>query len=365
MSRPPSTPRRLLLAFAASLTLLVPSQALAQPSEAERRQAQALFEQGRQLLEAQRYAQACPAFAESQRLDPGGGTLLNLALCHEKQGRVATAYTEYQEALSGARADKRQDREKFASLRIKALEGKIPRVRFEVASGSDGVALTIELDGTTVPELAWSTPTPIDPGAHRVVVSAPGRQSWQSALDVPPGAGELVVSVPQLEPVSAEAKPVKLPEPRPAALVACPGGARRVGGSCVAAPTLDQTTEERRLSTASWVLGGVGVTALGVSAVTGVMALSASSASNDAKSRAGCVPERGFCRDSTALGEYRDEAQRARSLAWVSTGTLVVGSGALLAAWLLPRARVSRPIASLALAPGALYVSVRGPWSKH
>lgn len=367
MSRSPATPRRLALAFAASALLLVPSRALAQPSEAERRQAQALFEQGRQLLEAQRYAQACPAFAESQRLDPGGGTLLNLALCHEKQGRLATAYTEYQEALSGARADKRQDREKFATLRIKALEGKISRVRFELAPAADRAAITIELDGATVPELAWSTPTPIDPGTHRVVVSAPGRQSWQTVLEAPTGAGDLVVSVPELEPDSVPVKPVKPPEPRAAAPVPCRAGERRVGGTCLAQPAADRTTEERRLSTASWVLGGVGVTALGVSAVTGVMALSASSASNDAKSRAGCVSERGFCRDATALGEYRDEAQRARSLAWVSTGALVVGSGATLAALLWPRERASRPVASLALGPGvgpgSVFVSIRGPWS--
>ncbi len=366
MSRSPLAQRPLTLALAAAVMLL-PRLARAEPSDADRRQAQALFEQGRVLLAEQRYAEACPAFAESQRLDPGGGTLLNLAVCHEKQGRLATAYAEYQDALSAARADRRQDRARIATLRLEALEGKIARVRFEVASAADGASITIELDGTKVPELAWSTPTPIDPGVHRIVVSAPGHRSWQSQLDVATDGGERVVSVPRLEAVESRGEAPKPVAPRAPAPAACPAGGRSVGGRCVEAPSVDRGTEERRFATASWVLGGVGVTALGVSAVTGAMALSASSASEDAKRRAGCVSERQFCRDSSALAEYRDDAERARSLAWISTGALVAGSGAVVAAWLWPREHVSRPVASIALTPspgpGSLFVSLQGPWS--
>src|SRR5262245_18728599 len=54
--------------------------------------AQALFDQGRKLMESERWAEACPKLEESQRLDPAGGTLLHLALCREHEGRIATAW---------------------------------------------------------------------------------------------------------------------------------------------------------------------------------------------------------------------------------------------------------------------------------
>ena len=69
----------------------------------EQAAAEALFNQARDLMNAKQYGDACPKFAESQRLDPAPGTLLNLATCYERNGQIASAWVTYKEAATAAR----------------------------------------------------------------------------------------------------------------------------------------------------------------------------------------------------------------------------------------------------------------------
>ena len=48
------------------------------------------YDEGRELLQQKRYAEACDRFARSQELDPSAGALFNLGDCNEKQGKIAS-----------------------------------------------------------------------------------------------------------------------------------------------------------------------------------------------------------------------------------------------------------------------------------
>ena len=77
--------------------------------------AEALFNEGRSLVAGGHYSDACPKFEASQQLDPGLGTLLNLAECYEKLGKTASAWAEYREAIPLARASGSKVRQDLAT----------------------------------------------------------------------------------------------------------------------------------------------------------------------------------------------------------------------------------------------------------
>lgn len=305
--------RRAVLVTLATLGALAALAAFAAPARAQsgdtdRQIAQQLFDDGRTLLEARRYAEACPKFAESQRLDPGGGTLLNLAYCHELEGKTATAWSELRDALGQAIKDGRKDREDFTRTHIKDLEPKLMRVVVHVPERLAARDPEINLDRSKLPTTAWDTPIPVDPGEHRVSVTIAGAQPWSVAVSVSEPGETYTVRLPSLE-----------------SPVTCPQGQMRVQEACVAIPW--DATQSRR-STAFWLtLGGAGAL-LVTSAITGVVALSANAYVKD-----NCSNERDFCRVTDAS----DAATRAKTFAWISTATLGAGVVAGVVAFVLPR----------------------------
>src|ERR1041384_8032122 len=136
-------------ALLAALMILHPSVLAAVPTAMERSLSEQLFLDGKKLMSEGKYDEACPKLAESHRLDPGGGTILNLAVCHQAQGRYASAWSEFREAIDLARTDGRQDREEFATRELAKVEPKLSHLTVVVERPTETPGLVVMLDGET------------------------------------------------------------------------------------------------------------------------------------------------------------------------------------------------------------------------
>jgi Tfp pilus assembly protein PilF len=204
--------KRAALALGAAALLLLPAQAAlaqeAKPSGASTgssAMAEALFKEAKELLKRGKVPEACRKLEGSYRIDQAAGTLLNLALCHEKEGKTASAWGEFNESLQIAKKTKRPDREKIAREHIAELEPKLSRFVVAVPDESRVLELVVEMDGVPLEPGAWGTAIPIDPGEHTAVAKAPKHKTWESKLTVQE-AKVATLLVPKLQ---------RLPDPKP------------------------------------------------------------------------------------------------------------------------------------------------------
>jgi hypothetical protein len=261
---------RLLLWAATAALVCITRTSLAEPTPADRVAARALFEDARAAMKEGDYRAACPKLEESQHLDPGIGTLYNLARCYEDQGRLASAWTTFADVAEAAHRAGQEDRATAARARATALEPRLPRLRVMLI-GPDARALT--LDGAPFAESLAGTSVPVDPGAHEIGADAPGKQHWAARVDATEEGAVSQLEVPLLEdapqaPAVPETPPPVAPSPeRPAAPAAPPQQPRKW-----------QTTT-------ALITGGAGVVGLAAGAVLGGLAMSKWS---DAKG-AGCA----------------------------------------------------------------------------
>jgi hypothetical protein len=273
-----------------------PSRAEAQDADAGA--AEALFQTGKSLLEQKNYAQACPKLGESYRLDPGTGTLLALALCHEGDGRLASAWGEFAEVVARSRREARPDREDLARKHMAILEARLPMLTISVAPGAQQIdRLEIRRDGIPVGAGSWATPVPVDPGHHHVEATAPGYKPFSLTVTLATDGAKEVVVVPELE------RALELPEQ----------------------PTIERERSSGNvLRYAGLAVAGAGVVGIVVGAVFGLHAISLN---NDSK---------GDCDAQSVCGsdafKSRNDARSAgnvSTIAFVAGGALVAGGGAL------------------------------------
>ncbi|MDI1444534.1 hypothetical protein [Polyangium sp. 6x1] len=198
-------PRRRAVTPAAALAfVLLSGHAAADPPDpmdraARRAAAEALFDEGKWLMDQGRHPEACPKFAESQRLDAGVGTLLNLADCLEKIGRTASAWAEFRAAAYAAREKGQVERETVARERAAALEPRLARLVITAPWAEKVQSLEIRKDGQMFGRALWGTAVPVDPGKHVVEALAEGKRPYRVEVEVPGGqAARVTAAIPEL-----------------------------------------------------------------------------------------------------------------------------------------------------------------------
>ncbi len=155
-----------------------------------------LFEEGKAMLDKD-LAGACAKFEESLKFNAQAiGTLLNVALCDEKLGRFASASAKFAEARDRAKEQGMDVHLKAAEEHILALTDKVPHVTLKF-SELPLPQTSIVIDGKLIPFDAIAN-HPIDPGAHDVVVSAPGHLAFKTHFEVTAGEAK-DLPIPRLE----------------------------------------------------------------------------------------------------------------------------------------------------------------------
>jgi hypothetical protein len=267
--------------------------------------AEALFRSGRQLMGRGDYAQACPKFAESNRIDPKLGTLLNLALCHERIGKTASAWAEYVQASQTANRLGQGEREQVAREKAAALEPGLPRV---IVDGGAESRAEVKLDDQAIGPAAFATAIPVDPGEHVVRATAPGKKPFAESFVMSPGATRTVRVLLADEDATG---------PAPAPTIA---------------PEAPPRPESSSRRTWGLVVGGTGVALVGVGAFFGVQAFSMKHTAEGECSAAGVCTQTGL-----------DAMSTMKTSETVSTITTLAGAAALAGGLYLVLSSTSHP----------------------
>jgi hypothetical protein len=283
-----------------------------------------LFREGRVALKSGDYLLACDKFAASERLDPGAGTLLNLATCEEKLGHLAGAWAHLQEAID-LLAPANDDRLDLARKSYADVNKRLPHLVIRLAADAPA-GTRVERDGIDVGESLRGFAQPVDPGDHLIAIQAPGHVDASSTVHLDEGETREVTVSPG--PGPRETPPVvnaTLP------LSTAPSAMDARGSP---APPAKAPSRSLVLPV---VFGGIGVAGLVTGAVTGIIML------NVAALRHQACPDK-LCADRASLARSDRLASEGNTLSAVTPVAFGVGVAALGAATFFALRAHGRPV---------------------
>jgi hypothetical protein len=299
----------------------------AQGATTESATAQALFDAAKKLVTERRFAEACPKFEESQRLDPASGTLLNLASCYEQLGKWATAWARYLEAAAAAKAANQLDRKREAQQRAEALHPRLSYVVIDLSADAATLAgLQVQRDQALVGPAQTGIPVPVDPGEHHISATAPGREPWETSVATVADAQKVIVTVPSLA----------------------------VRASAAVSPPNERLQPPSTQRTLAIVVGGVGVAGGVVGTIYALRAITGRNAADDY-----CSSETNLCREQAGV-DLRKEAGTSGNVATIAFMAAAAGIAGGAVLWLTAPQSKTASTPQLGLGPGSVFL--RGTW---
>lgn len=288
--------------------------------------AEALFDEGKRLMSMSKFAEACPKFAESERLDHGVGTLLNLAHCYEQNGQIASAWAEFRGAAAAASAAGQDEREGIARERESLLAPRVAKLTIVVRGEAAIPGLVVRRDDVVLDASLWNVDMPVDPGEHVLAISAPGKLRFARLVSVPKTDGARV---------SAEVPPLE------------------------DAPTAAGSTPARGASpdartAVSFALGGVGVAGVIAGSVLGAHAIA-----RNGDSSSHCREDR--C-DATGVATREDALHygTASTIALAAAGAALAAGATLYFA--NPSSSRMAACANFSVTPSSRFLSIGATW---
>lgn len=345
MLRPRSAPLMLALAFG-----LAPAVAAAEPTVAEIALARRLFTDARAAEEANDWKLATAKLRDALAIKETPGLRFHLAYCQEQLGMLVEALVDYDRADEALRAEPGSkpkgggDVAKQVVSRREALRKRIPTIHVTLPEGVSSA--TLSLDGHPVSAAVFGRPIPENPGSHRLIVSAEGREPFTHDLTLSEGDAIVVTAV----------LPIAKGAP---SLAAAPAGAEVEPAADRAAPQPAPRSNRAR----TWVLvseGAVTAISLGVGVGFTIGASSADSRADRARNvlvDSSAYPS-GACAAPTSMlagpcGDLSDAVSAAKSRRGIATVGFVgagVGAAAFAATWVLwPKSKA--PSNALAVVP--------------
>jgi hypothetical protein len=274
--------------------------AVAAPDDAA--QARNLAQEGGDLLDAKRYAEALDRLKRAEALYHAPTNVLMIGQAEEGLGHFAAALTVYErlaaEPIPGSAPRPFLEALQGAKQRIRALLARVPSLLIVVRGLAAGEQAEVRVDGQPFTgDLA--TAVRLDPGDHVVSLDVPGHPHKEQRVTLPEKGG--VVEV-QLS-VAATGETALPPPPQP-----------------TATPTVEHETvvvppsHEGGSIVPAMVFYGVGVAGIATGAVAGAISL-------------GNVGDlRNRCASNHCTSAQQSEIDSTKTLGWVSTIGFGVGA---------------------------------------